>query len=68
MTEKQKVFIKQNSEILGSIFSDKLSELMIEVLDDNRADLIPTINILRSWLREIEMIKKGEELKPTSFV
>lgn len=68
LEEKQKIFIKNNSEMLSSIFSDKLSELLLLTLDENKTDLIPVINILRSWLREIDMIKNGKEIKPQSFI
>jgi len=68
LTEKQKLFIKNNSDMLSSIFSDKISELMLQVLDENRSDLIMSINLLRTWLREVDMIKKGQEIKPNSFI
>ena len=71
MTEKQKLFIKQNAEILSDIYSEKLSVLMQDVLDSAKEDrdkIVDTINVLRTWLRETKMIQEGKEIKKTTFV
>ena len=70
MTESQKKFIKNNSTILSQIFSDKISILLVDMLDGkmDKDVAVQVINELRSWLREIEIIKKGEEIKPTNFI
>lgn len=72
MDEKQKVFIKQSAVILTEIYSGKISELMRDILDEpdtsKRDRKIDAINILRDWLREIDMIEKGKEIKPTTFI
>lgn len=72
MTDKQKIFIKQNSIMLSEIYGEKISRMMIEVLDNPdqkiREKKIDAINELRDWLREIDMIEKGKELKPTTFI
>lgn len=68
MNDKQKNFVKINSEILSSIFADKISELTLQVLDENKPEFITTINILRTWLREVKMIEQGQEIKPLNFI
>lgn len=71
MDDKHKEFIKINQKTLNEIFGIKLSELMTDVLDKptDRDKMIDAINILRSWLREIDIIGKGQEIKPpTNFV
>lgn len=70
MTEEQKKFIKINKKVLSDIFSDKITALVQFVLDEStdRDKNIEVINILRNWLREIEIIEKGGEIKGNTFV
>lgn len=70
INEEQKLFIKRNADILNEIYSDKIADLLRGVLDEttNRDKMIDVINILRSWLLESSMLKKGEEIKKTTFI
>jgi uncharacterized protein YciU (UPF0263 family) len=70
MTPSQTNFIKTNHQILSEIFSEKLSTLTEQLFDgkiEERSAKIDAINVLRDWLREIDMLIKPEA-KSTNFV
>ena len=70
-TEEKKTFIKRNRAYLKEIFDEKMGTLirfMLEADKDNRDKYADSINILRDWLRELEILGKDDLPKSDSFV
>jgi hypothetical protein len=71
MNELHKQFCKNNKKILTEIFNEKLSTLTEQVFDgkmEERGAKIDAINILRDWIREVEIVSEPNKNKPNSFV
>lgn len=69
--QEEKIFIKRNRKELNELFSNKIGflvKLMLESDKENRDKYADSINILRDWLRELEIIEKNELPKNNSFV
>ena len=61
--EQQKQFIKMNKETLKEIFNSKIALLMRMILEsptEMRDKYIDATNILRDWLRELEIVDVKE--------
>ena len=72
MTPKEeKIFIKRNKNELNDIFNGKIAilvRLMLGSSKEDRDKYADSINILRDWLRELEIIGKDELPKNENFV
>lgn len=70
MDEKQKKFIKDNEAMLKGIFSEKISKLLLDMLDGkgDKNVTVDVINVIRSWLREIEILKSDGDIGTNNFI
>ena len=71
ITENQKAFLKMNRKVLNDIFTDKLTDLTNELFDapvEKQSKMIDAINVLRDWLREIQVLDKQNENKKDNFI
>lgn len=69
--EQHKIFIKNNKKIISEIFQNKLTDLTKELFDaptEHRDKMIDAINVLRDWLREIDIIDNQVENKKDNFI
>ncbi len=72
LTEKERLFLKNNEHILGEIFRKKQIELMDRIMDrpmgDGRDALLEVAKLWREEVRTLKVLGKSKKVTPKSFV